>query len=104
MQKDTRDSSAGSSLPLVDMTNGAPFGTPSIRKSERIEHGVYIFFDAMNWRRERRFLDLDFEHLEAPRITTIPTVAEPGLGGPPGRLATDMAQHAGVGSSQIPSA
>lgn len=104
MQKDTRDANNSSSLPLVDMTNGAPIGTPSIRKSAQIEHGVYIFFDAMNWRRERRFLDLDLEHLEAPRMTTLPTGPVAGLGGPPGRLATDMAQHAGVGSSQIPSA
>ena len=53
LQKDTRESNSTSALPLVDLTNGAPIGTQPIRTSERGEKGVYMFFDAMNWRRSR---------------------------------------------------
>ena len=68
LQKDTRESNTSSALQLVDLTNGAPVGAQSIRKSERVEQGVFVFFDAMNWRRERRWLDLDYESLDPPRI------------------------------------
>lgn len=114
LQKDTRESNSGSSLAIVDLTNGAPIGAQTIRKSERVEQGVYVFFDAMNWRRERRYLDLDYDSLDPPRVA-----AAPMNGGGPltlgaqgqvmqGRLmGADMmgaGQQTGVGSSQIPSA
>lgn len=102
LQKDTRESNSGSALPLVDLTNGAPIGTQPIRKSDRVEQGVYVFFDAMNWRRERRYLDLDYESLDPPRVAAI-NGAGPALGGH-GRLMTEVNQQSGVGSSQIPSA
>ncbi|KAH0304045.1 hypothetical protein KCU71_g10403, partial [Aureobasidium melanogenum] len=35
-----------------------------IRVSERSERGVYIFFDANNWRRERREFVLNYDHLD----------------------------------------
>ena len=62
-----------------------------------------MFFDAMNWRRERRYLELDYEHLDPARVSTIPNGAGPAIGGP-SRLASDLGQQSGVGSSQIPSA
>ena len=86
----------------MDLTNGAPIGTQPHRKSERVEQGVYIFFDAMNWRRERRYLDLDYESLDPPRVAAI-NGAGPTLAGP-ARLMTDVSQQSGIGSSQIPSA
>ena len=82
------------------MTNGAPLGQQPIRTSERGEKGAYIFFDAMNWRRERRFLELDYEHLDPARVSAMPNGAPPAIGAP-SRLASDVGQ---VGSSQIPSA
>jgi CCR4-NOT transcription complex subunit 2 len=100
---------ASSSLPLVDLTTGAPLGTQPIRIGDRAEKGVYVFFDAMNWRRERRWLELDYEHLDAGRTV-------PGPNGAPARLQTGAdlglsgvgvpigGQVSGVGSSQIPSA
>lgn len=84
---------------------------------------MYIFFDALNWRRERRFLDLDYESLDAGRVVapaSVPMVNGNGDGSglPPGssssvaagvgglgRLSTgELGQQSGVGSSQIPSA
>ena len=63
-----------------------------------------MFFDAMNWRRERRWLELDYEHLDPARVSTIPNGHVPTIGGPM-RLTGDMGlQPSGVGSSQIPSA
>ncbi|KAF4555512.1 General negative regulator of transcription subunit 2-like protein [Elsinoe fawcettii] len=35
-----------------------------VRMTERSESGVYIFFDAMNWRRERRNFLLQYDHLD----------------------------------------
>lgn len=103
LQKDIRESNGGSSLPLIDMTSGAPPGIQPVRKSERVESGVYVFFDAMNWRRERRYLDLDYDQLDTPRVAPMPNGNGPALGGP-GRVGSDMAQQGGVGSSQVPSA
>lgn len=104
LQKDTRESNSNSSLPLVDLTNGAPIGSQPIRKSERVEQGVYVFFDATNWRRERRYLDLDYESLDPPRVATMPNGAGPALGGPSRIVTGDVGQQSGVGSSQVPSA
>ncbi|KAK5167064.1 transcriptional regulator [Saxophila tyrrhenica] len=109
LQKDTREASSSSSLQLVDLTNGAPVGTQPIRTSERGEKGVYVFFDAMNWRRERRVLELDYEHLDPARVATMP----PGLGGVgaqgvqgqgQGRVQGVEMGGVGQGSSLVPGA
>ena len=67
LQKDTRESNTGSSLPLVDLAGGAPIGAQPVRVGERSERGVYIFFDATNWQRERREFVLDYEQLDHNR-------------------------------------
>ena len=86
------------------MTNGAPVGQAPVPKSDRVEHGVYVFFNAMHWRRERRYLDLDYESLDPPRVAAIPNGAGPALGGP-NRLGTaDVGQQSGVGSNSVPNA
>lgn len=46
-----------------------------IRVSERSERGVYIFFDAINWRRERREFVLNYDHLDQRHGSTQPTAA-----------------------------
>lgn len=104
LQKDgpARDTS---SLPLIDLTNGAPIGQQPIRTSERGEKGVYVFFDAMNWRRERRWLELDYEHLDVGRVglpvAGLGRVQTGGVGEVGGNVG---GQASGVGSSGIPSA
>lgn len=69
-----------------------------------------MFFEANNWRRERREFLLDYEELENK---IIPGVAAPGmglLGGPPtgANAGGTMGGHAfggqGQGSSQVPGA
>ncbi|KAF2748757.1 hypothetical protein M011DRAFT_421050 [Sporormia fimetaria CBS 119925] len=37
---------------------------PPVRISQRLEHGWYIFFDVMNWRKERRECDLNYDDLD----------------------------------------
>ncbi|KAK3696869.1 transcriptional regulator [Vermiconidia calcicola] len=108
LQKDTRETSS-SSLPLVDLTNGAPVGTQPIKTSERGEKGVYVFFDAMNWRRERRWLELDYEYLETGRVGAGVGASGNGngsVGVGERRLQTGGGGEGGrgVGSSQIPGA
>lgn len=63
---DKRDgnSTSSSSLPLVDLAAAVPIGTTPVRQSERTERGVYVFFDAANWRRERREFVLEYEQLD----------------------------------------
>ena len=110
LQKDTKESNANSSLPLVDLTQGAPIGIPPIRISERSERGVYVFFDARNWRRERREFMLDYEQLENKVIPGM----TPGmglLGGPVGGGGGGSVMggqgglgQGGQGSSQVPGA
>ena len=46
-----------------------------IRVSERSERGVYIFFDANNWRRERREFVLNYDHLDQRHGATQPQAA-----------------------------
>ena len=111
LQKDSPTSSStnpsSSALPLRDLTNGHPIGVPPVRMGERGEKGVYVFFDAMNWRRERRWLDLDYEHLEAPRGNAMVNGAAPVVGGPVGRRldgAGQVPDGMGAGSASIPGA
>lgn len=102
LQKDTKESNTASSLPLVDLTQGAPIGMLPQRINERSERGVYVFFEASNWRRERREFLLDYEELENK---VIPNMA-PGmglLGGPVG-AASASCQGMSQGSSQVPGA
>lgn len=83
---------------------------PPMRLNERSERGVYVFFEASNWRRERREFLLDYEELEN-RI--LPGVA-PGMGlvgGPVGAagaggqaMGQGQGQGQGAGSSQVPGA
>jgi CCR4-NOT transcription complex subunit 2 len=95
------NSNPSSQLPIVDLTNGAPLGTQPIRLSENVEKGVYVFFDARNWRRERRWLDLDYRELDSGRVTAMPNGV--GVGGPvQGRVHTGDLQS--VGSSGIANA
>jgi hypothetical protein len=94
---------------MRDLTNGQPPGVPSIRlgeRGERGEKGVFIFFDAMNWRRERRWLDLYFEDLEPVRGPAMVNGGAPGMGGPMGRRVDGVGQgqDMGAGSSSIPGA
>ncbi|KAK5127768.1 hypothetical protein LTR85_004884 [Meristemomyces frigidus] len=49
------------SLPIVDLA-GAAF--PAVRVGANVERGVYVFFDAGNWRRERREFVLDYGELD----------------------------------------
>ncbi|KAI4716542.1 hypothetical protein E4T48_07221 [Aureobasidium sp. EXF-10727] len=46
-----------------------------LRVSERSERGVYIFFDANNWRRERREFVLNYDHLDQRHGATQPQAA-----------------------------
>ncbi|GAB7362984.1 hypothetical protein MBLNU230_g3279t1 [Neophaeotheca triangularis] len=65
LQKDSRENNAtASALSIVDLTNGSPINQDPVRMSQHTEKGVYIFFDAMNWRRERREFVLDWEQLD----------------------------------------
>lgn len=130
LQKDTRESSTGSSLPIVDLANGAPVGAQPVRVGERTERGVYVFFDAMNWRRERREFVLDYGELDHRHAGGVGGVggggggqqqmsngvpAAPGLTGGPVQAPVPSAPGlntsvggigavGGQGSSQIPSA
>ncbi|PSK38132.1 hypothetical protein B9Z65_1323 [Elsinoe australis] len=47
-----------------------------IRVTERSERGVYIFFDAMNWRRERRDFLLQYDHLDQRHGPTQPVATQ----------------------------
>jgi CCR4-NOT transcription complex subunit 2 len=112
LQKDSPTASStnpsSSALPLRDLTNGHPIGAPPVRLGERGEKGVYVFFDAMNWRRERRWLDLDYEHLDPPRGSAMVNGAAPVIGGPVGRRLDGAGQvppdGMGAGSASIPGA
>ena len=64
LQKDTREASSGSSLPIVDLATTQPIGAQPVRVGERTERGVYVFFDAMNWQCQRREFSLDYGELD----------------------------------------
>lgn len=56
------------------MQKDANFPQPQ-RVSEKQERGCYIFFDVNNWRKERRELLLNYDHLDQRLGTTQPTAA-----------------------------
>ena len=83
LQKDTREVNSASSLPVIDLTHGAaPIGAPPIRIDEHTERGVYVFFDAGNWRRERREFILDYDQLDHRAVS-----GALANGGPPSAAA-----------------
>ncbi|KAF2149958.1 hypothetical protein K461DRAFT_281208 [Myriangium duriaei CBS 260.36] len=47
-----------------------------LRITERSERGVYVFFDAMNWRRERREFILNYDHLDQRHAPNQPVSAQ----------------------------
>lgn len=91
-----------SSLPILDLTNGAPVGVPPQRVSQGVERGVYVFFDVMNWRRERREFVLAYDELDH-RFTTamgmIGAAGGPAGGGGGGGAGTAMGMGVGAGMS-----
>lgn len=102
----SREANATSHLNMVDHTGGAPIGVPPVRLSENSERGIYIFFDAPNWRRERKEFILNYDELEHRNeqgaIINAP-VAGPVFartGGPPGMggAAAGMAGQQGAGA------
>lgn len=56
---------AASNLALVDHAPRIAVGTPSVQVGPTSEKGVYVFFDAQNWRRIRREFVLEHEELDS---------------------------------------
>nr|POE54458.1 isoform 5 of ccr4-not transcription complex subunit 2 [Quercus suber] len=65
---------------IVDLATNTPIGTQPVRVAERVERGVYVFFDPTNWRRERREFTLDYDQLDFRSGVQQPT-AGPGING-----------------------
>lgn len=110
LQKDTREANTSSSMPILDLTNGAPIAVQPVRVSERVERGVYVFFDVMNWRRERREFVLNYDELDqrfamggAIQVANGGPVMPPG-GGALGSVPSGAVSQSGMGSSGIPGA
>lgn len=110
LQKDTREANTTSSMQILDLTNGAPIAVPPVRVSERVERGVYVFFDVMNWRRERREFVLNYDELDqrfamggAIQVANGGPIMAPG-GGSLGSVPSGAVSQGGMGSSNIPSA
>ncbi|KAK4629685.1 General negative regulator of transcription subunit 2 [Fulvia fulva] len=57
-----------------DHTNGAPGGILPVRLSEKVERGIYLFFNNDRWSRERKEFTLDYDCLWDQRIGPIPGV------------------------------
>lgn len=110
LQKDTREANANSSGPILDLTSGAPVGVGPVRVSERVERGVYVFFDVQNWRRERREFVLNYDELDQRfAMGGVIQVANggpvlPPAGGLGGANGVGNAGVSGMGSSGIPGA
>lgn len=81
LQKDTREANQSTTLAIIDHTNNAPVGVPPHRLTERSERGIYIFFDHLNWRRERRELQLDYDQLDNRQVGQPNGVAMNVMGG-----------------------
>jgi CCR4-NOT transcription complex subunit 2 len=112
LQKDTREANNSSSMPIIDLTSGAPIAVQPVRVSERVERGVYVFFDVMNWRRERREFVLNYDELDqrfamgnAIQVSNGGPVMPPGGGGGAlGSVPSGAVSQSGMGSSGIPGA
>ncbi|QDS69799.1 hypothetical protein FKW77_010424 [Venturia effusa] len=78
------------------MMKDTQFGGAPTRISQQQERGYYIFFDVINWRRERREFVLDYEHLDSKPTTNL-------LGFNGAAAGTGGVQN-GVGSGVGPSA
>lgn len=91
LQKDTRETNQGGSIPIIDHTNNAPIGVPPQRMTEHSERGVYIFFDHLNWRRERREVLIDYESLDLRQV-----------GQPTNGAAVNAMGGAGSGTFSVP--
>ncbi|CZT17674.1 uncharacterized protein RCC_03511 [Ramularia collo-cygni] len=108
LQKDTREANLSIVSPSQDLTNGAPIGIAPQRIDERSERGIYIFFDPVNWRRERREHTLDYDALDnrQPSGVAINAINAMGVGGsgnfsaPPGMgmSGSGAVANQGVGS------
>jgi len=110
LQKDTREANNSSSMPIIDLTSGAPIAVQPVRVSERVERGVYVFFDVMNWRRERREFVLNYDELDqrfamgnAIQVSNGGPVMPPG-GAALGNVPSGAVSQSGMGSSGIPGA
>lgn len=111
-----------SSLPLHDFAQSIPIGSPPMRLGPGQEKGAYVFFNAQEWRRERKEFVLDYGELEgragsaygggvgnagAPGMSNGATAPAPGLSGPgqvsgvttpaPGLSLPTGAQQGGTG-------
>lgn len=91
LRKDTHDPSSSSSLPIVDMASSLPVGAQPVRLGDRTERGVYVFFDAMNWQRQRREFVLDYAELDHRHAVPAAVGPAPGLG-----LGTGMVVGVGL--------
>ncbi|EME43931.1 hypothetical protein DOTSEDRAFT_71664 [Dothistroma septosporum NZE10] len=55
-----------------DHTNGAPANIQPVRLSEKVERGIYIFFNQNEWCRERKEFTLDYDCLYDQRLAPMP--------------------------------
>ncbi|KAK1820121.1 transcriptional regulator [Friedmanniomyces endolithicus] len=105
LQKDTREVSTGS-LPIVDLAPTLPVAAPTVRLGERTERGVYVFFDAMNWQRQRREFVLDYGELDHKHAgvggQVVPGMGANGMGGGVGGGAVGPAPGLGGGGPVQP--
>lgn len=70
---------SSTNLAIVDLAQRIPVGTPPQPIGPTQERGVYIFFDAPNWRRVRR--EFSLEHEELDNRDHSPAVANGSAGG-----------------------
>ncbi|KAK0352740.1 transcriptional regulator [Friedmanniomyces endolithicus] len=105
LQKDTREVSTGS-LPIVDLAPTLPVAAPTVRLGERTERGVYVFFDAMNWQRQRREFVLDYGELDHKHAgvggQVVPGMGANGMSGGGGGGAVGPAPGLGGGGPVQP--
>ncbi|KAK0815683.1 transcriptional regulator [Friedmanniomyces endolithicus] len=105
LQKDTREVSTGS-LPIIDLAPTLPVAAPTVRLGERTERGVYVFFDAMNWQRQRREFVLDYGELDHKHAgvggQVVPGMGANGMSGGGGGGAVGPAPGLGGGGPVQP--
>lgn len=90
LQKDTQGNATQYSA-LIDLATSTPVGTQPVRVAERVERGVYVFFDPTNWRRERREFTLDYDQLDFRQ-----GVQQPGPGGNGAQQGNSAQGHPGM--------